>query len=301
MKKGLGKGLGKGLDALLTYNEEAGYEGGGPQEIDVNKIEPSRDQPRKHFNEEQIGELAESIADYGIIQPLIVREDGEKYIIVAGERRWRAACVAGLETVPVIIRQVSELETLEIALIENIQREDLNPIEEATCYKRLNEEFSLNQEIIAKKVGKSRSYIANIMRLLRLEPRIQEYVAQGKLTIGHAKALMAIDDRNIQMYFAKKIVEEGLNVREAEDFVRKYAAPANQRQNLKEIMGEEQEKSPYDKEKHSDFQVELRTFFGTRVNIRDNRTGNGGGKIEINYFSQEDLGRIVDVVKGLRD
>ena len=304
MKKGLGKGLGKGLDALLAYGDAAGetQEGAGVAfEVDINKIEPNREQPRKYFVQDQIDELTASVREYGIIQPLIVKEDGEKYLIIAGERRWRAARAAKLKQIPVVVRECTELESLEIALIENIQRADLNPIEEAICYKRLNEEFNLNQDVIAKKVGKSRSHVANTLRFTRLDPRIQAYVISGELSPGHAKAVVSIENKDIQYYFAKKIVDEGLNVREAEEFVRKYGGPLPSIDAATILEGADDARADkVDKEKYVGFQVELRTILGTRVNIRDNRTGNGGGKIEISYFSEEDLSRIIENVKRLR-
>ena len=302
MKKGLGKGLGKGLDALLTYSEateEAGTEN-VVFEVEITKVEPSRDQPRKHFEQDHIEELAESIKEYGVIQPLIVRPDGDKYIIVAGERRWRAANIAGLAQVPVIVKEYSDLEMLEVALIENVQREDLNPMEEATCYKRLNEGFDLSQEVIAKKVGKSRSHVTNMLRLLKLDSRVADLVVKGDLSAGHAKALISIENKEIQYYYARKIVNEGASVRAAEEFVRKYSTPPLSEEEQAAIMQGEVKERENHKIKYVTHQTDLRGILGTRVNIRDNRTGGGGGKIEINYFSEDDLNRIVEIVKKLK-
>jgi ParB family chromosome partitioning protein len=301
------KGLGKGLNALLVHAEIPGSEGAGPRadeeifEVEISKIMPNPGQPRKHFEASQIEELAESISTFGIIQPLIVKKSGEKYVLVAGERRWRAAKSANLERVPVIVREYSDMQTLEIALIENVQREDLNPIEEANCYKRLNDEFNLTQEEISKKVGKSRSHISNSIRLLKLDPKIQAFIIEGQLTPGHAKAVLAIDNKEIQNYFARKMVEDNLSVREAEEFVRKYGAPMTdeEKQQLLESGDNLSEKKAAEK-KYAHFQMELRGLLSTRVNIRDNRTGSSGGKIEINYFSEDDLRRIVDLIKSRR-
>jgi len=291
------KGLGKGLNALITYDEVAALKAVAADEeiyeVDITKVMPNPGQPRKHFDESQIEELAASIKEFGIVQPLIVKKNNENYMIVAGERRWRAAQIAGLSRIPVVVREYSDMQMLEIALIENIQREDLNPIEEANCYKRLNEVFSLTHEDISGKVGKSRSHISNSIRLLRLDSRIQAYIVTGDLTVGHAKAILPIENKEIQLYFARKMVEEQLNVREAEEFVRKYGGTS----------GAAEARMPEKKEadkKYNHFQTELRGILSTRVNIRDNRTGNGGGKIEINYFSEEDLGRIIGLIKSSR-
>ncbi|MCL2396470.1 MAG: ParB/RepB/Spo0J family partition protein [Defluviitaleaceae bacterium] len=290
MKKGLGKGLGKGLDALIAYNEANDEPvSGGVLEVEIGKINPNPDQPRKRFDRSHIEELAESVKEFGIIQPIIVTQFGDNYVIVAGERRWRAAQHLGLGKIPVIVREYSGIEVLEIALIENIQREDLNPIEEANCYKKLNEEFSLTQEEIAKKVGKSRSHITNCIRLLRLQAPVQDFIINGELSMGHAKTLLSVDDQEAQTLLAAKIVEEGLSVRTAEELAKKLADGQVPEEEKPKLAAES-------KEKYTSFQMDLRGILGTRVNIRDNKTG-GGGKIEINYFSAEDLNRIIDIVK----
>lgn len=296
------KGLGKGVNALIYGSglDESMSEGAGVTEIDIKKIQPNREQPRKHFEQAHIEELAESVREFGIIQPILVRPDGDNYIIVAGERRWRAAHHAGLKQVPVVVRDCSDLESLEIALIENVQRENLNPIEEANCYRRLNEEFSLTQEEIAQKVGKSRSHITNLLRLLRLDPRVQEFVTSGKLTAGHAKAILPIENKEIQLYFAKKVMEDDLNVREAEEFVKKYGTPLTDEQRAEILNTPPENRVVEKKESYVNYQMDLRGILGTRVNIRDNRTGGGGGKIEINYFTEDDLSRIVDIIKKLK-
>ncbi|MCL2573899.1 MAG: ParB/RepB/Spo0J family partition protein [Defluviitaleaceae bacterium] len=299
------KGLGKGLNALIAHTEIPS--GGGTRadeeifEVEISKVAPNPDQPRKHFEESQIEELAESVDAFGIIQPLVVKKNGDNYIIVAGERRWRAAQKAGLKRVPIIIREYSDMQTLEIALIENVQREDLNPIEEANCYKRLSDDFGLKQEEISKKVGKSRSHISNCIRLLKLDPKIQAYIINGQLTTGHAKAILAIDNKEIQNYFARQMVEDNLSVREAEEFVKKYGMPLTEeeKQRIMESGSEPSDKKTAEK-KYINFQMELRGLLSTRVNIKDNKTGSGGGKIEINYFSEDDLSRIIEIIKTSR-
>jgi len=298
------KGLGKGLNALISYTDDFDVNSGdasGVLELDIKKIAPNREQPRKHFEQSMIEELADSIKEYGVIQPIIVRPGAsdDDYIIIAGERRWRAAHHAGLQVLPAVVRDCTDLQCLEIALVENVQREDLNPIEEANCYKNLSEVFNLGQEEIAQKVGKSRSHIANLLRLLRLDERVQELVITGVLTVGHAKAILPIESKEIQLYFAKKIVEDGLNVRESEEFVRKYGMPLTDEERH-EILNPESKPIAEKKEKYVGHQMDLRGILGTRVNIRDNRTGSGGGKIEINYFTEEDLNRIVEIIKQLK-
>ncbi|MCL2753258.1 MAG: ParB/RepB/Spo0J family partition protein [Defluviitaleaceae bacterium] len=296
MKKGLTKGLGKGLDALIKYSSESTESNIEIIEADIASVFPNKDQPRKFFKTPEIEELSASIKEFGIIQPLVVkRNDNDTYTIIAGERRFRAAKQAGLETVPVIVRDYSDLEILGIALIENIQREDLNPIEEAMCYKRLNEEFGMIQEEIAKKIGKSRSHISNCIRVLKLDDVVLELISSEKLTMGHAKAILSADDKETQVYFAQKMLEEGMNVRQAEEFVRNY--------NTEETAVETEKKATPKKaakEIYVNYQVDLRGVLGTRVNIKDTKTDGSSGKIEINYFSQEDLQRIVDIIKNRR-
>ena len=296
------KGLGKGLTALISYADAPALDSTrGDEEIfevEITKVRPNQDQPRKHFEESHIEELAESIKEFGIVQPIIAKREGEEFVIVAGERRWRAAQKAELLRVPVIVRDYSDLQTLEIALIENVQREDLNPIEEANCYKKLNADFSLTQEEISKKVGKSRSHVSNSIRLLKLDAKIQAYITSGELTMGHAKAILSIDNKEMQNHFARKIVEEKMSVREAEDVVKKYGSPASEgeKQATLEVTKDMAAKDKEDK-KYLKFQMDLRSVLSTRVNIKDNRTGSGGGKIEINYFSEDDLARIIEIIK----
>lgn len=227
-KRGLGRRFNpKGLEALIDIgSEEFDSENkneSGITEVDIMKIQPNRSQPRKKFNDESISELCESIKQVGIIQPLVVIQTGEFYEIVAGERRYRAARLAGIEKVPVIIKKYSELEILQTALIENIQREDLNPVDEAMTYKKFNEEFSLSQEEIAKKVGKSRSAVANSMRLLKLGENVLDMLRQGELSVGHCKVLLGIEDEEEQKYLADKIISENMSVRQTETMVNEAA------------------------------------------------------------------------------
>jgi len=298
MKKGLTKGLGKGLDALITYSNETTESNTEIVEADISLIFPNENQPRKIFKELEIEELAESIKEFGIIQPLIVKQNKDgSYTIIAGERRWRAAKTAGLANVPVVVRNYSDLEILGIALIENIQREDLNPIEEAMCYKRLSEEFGMTQEEIAKKIGKSRSHISNCIRVLKLDDTVLDLISSERLTMGHAKAILSAEDKETQEFFAQKMVEEGMNVRQAEEFVRKFTA-----ENAAVMVEAEKKATPrrVAKEIYTSYQVDLRGILGTRVNIRDSKADGDSGKIEINYFSQEDLERIVGIIKNHR-
>jgi ParB family chromosome partitioning protein len=293
--KKLGKGLGKGLDALITYGEVA-EEALNQEilEIGIDAVRPNKNQPRKVFKEPEIAELAESIVEFGIVQPLIVRQEGSNsYTIVAGERRWRAAKVAELKVIPVIVRNFTDFEMLGIALIENIQREDLNPVEEAVCYKRLNEEFGMTQEEIAKKIGKSRSHISNCIRVLKLDDRVLDMVSNERLSMGHAKAILATSDKDEQFYLAAEIMEEGMNVRQAEDFVRKYMVTADKIE--EELQTKQKEQAKALKEAFSAYQKNLEALLSTRVNIKSTKSGEGG-KIEINYFTKTDLERILSII-----
>ena len=234
-KSGLGKGLGKGLDTLIPAGTGIKSTPKTKQEVVVEKvikkeevmvklteIEPNREQPRKNFDEDSLLELAESIKQFGVIQPLIVQKKGESYEIIAGERRWRAAKLAGLKEVPVIVKEYSEQERMEISLIENIQRENLNPIEEAMAYKRLLTEFSLKQDEVAERVSKSRTAVTNSMRLLKLDEHVQQMVIDDMLTTGHARALLGIEDKELQRTLASKVFDNKLSVRETEKLVRSY-------------------------------------------------------------------------------
>lgn len=280
------KGLGRGLQALIP--EYQGEEPQGVETINIAYIHPNQYQPRKQFNEESLKELAESIKQNGIIQPIIVRKVASGYQIVAGERRWRAAKIAGLSEIPAIVRDFDDLQVMEIALIENLQREDLNPIEEAKAYKALIEQFNLTQEEISKKIGKSRSVIANSMRLLNLDDRVQAMLVKGEITIGHAKVILSLPSKNLQYEAAKKVVTENLNVRETEDLVK----------NLLRKNGKSSQKG---KSNRIDIHIKeiednLCSFLGTKVKI--SQRGKNRGIIQIEYYSDEDLTRIIELIYG---
>lgn len=288
------KGLGKGLNALMSTNDVE-TAANRVHEIDINKINPNRNQPRASFDDESLSELAESIKEVGIIQPLTVKKIDDYFEIIAGERRWRAARMAGVRKVPVIVRDFDELKSLEAALIENIQREDLNPLEEALTYSRFSEEFSLTQEEIARKVGKSRPAVANAMRLLNLDSRVQTFLREGRLSSGHARALLAIEDNNLQFELADRVIDYGLSVRETEELVK----------NTNEKKYEVSEDTPQKKVSVENPEAareclrisnELKSIFGTKVNIKNNKN-KGSGKIEIEYTSADDLDRIVGLIK----
>ncbi len=275
MKKGLGKGLG----ALITSAET---EDNGIREIRLNEVEPNSGQPRKNFNDEKLAQLAESIKQHGIVQPLIVQRDGSQYKIVAGERRWRAARIAGLKTIPVIIRDLSNKQVMEIALIENLQREDLNPIEEAEAYDKLMNEFAMTQEEIAGTVGKSRPAIANSLRLLSLQDKIRVRLIDGELTSGHARALLAIEDQELQVRAADEIMKKELNVRETELLVKRLT----QQKQIK--------KKKVDDVEYLAIEERFREVLGTKVKIMNNKTK---GKIMIEYYSLEELDRLISLVE----
>lgn len=259
-------------------------------ELKVSELEPNRDQPRKAFDEVQLEELADSIRKYGVLQPLLVQKKKDNYEIIAGERRWRAAKLAGLKTVPVVIREYSPQQAMEIALIENVQREDLNPIEEALAYQRLMQEFSLKQEEIAERVSKNRTTITNSMRLLNLTPEVQKMLVEGRISSGHARALLALSDPQQQIELAKKVELERMSVREIEKAVK--------------LLGKEKKEK---KKKEVDEAVELvfqdmenrmKTVMGTKVNI--SRKDKTKGKIEIEYYSEAELERIVELIESIQ-
>lgn len=255
--------------------------------VPILKVEPNPDQPRRQFDEDALQELADSIKQYGILQPLIVKKHDQFYEIIAGERRWRAAKLAGLKEVPVLIRDYAENEIVEIALIENIQREDLNPIEEALAYKRLMEEFSLKQDQVAAKVSKSRAAITNSLRLLKLDPRVQNLLSEEMISTGHARALLAINDADQQYEIAMKVFDEKLSVREIEKLVKQLAKkkkePPKEDNTVHEFLFANMEES-------------LKQALGSKVNIKNK---NNKGKIEIEYYSKEELDRLVDMLRTL--
>ena len=262
--------------------------------IDINKIEPNNSQPRKNFNEDSLQELADSIKQHGMIEPLIVQQ-GEKgfYRIIAGERRWRAAKIAGLKEIPVIVKDYTNQEIMEIALIENIQREDLNPIEEAEAFQKLIEEYHLKQDEIAEKVSKSRVAITNALRLLKLDEKVRQMVIEDKIKSGHARALLAIEDLELQYNTALKVFDEKLSVRETEKLV-KNLSKDDKKQEEKKISAEEQLQVVY-----AEYAEKLKTIMGTKVNINRNKDGKKG-KIEIEYYSSEEFERIIDMMSHLQ-
>ncbi len=290
------RGLGKGLDALIPVsndvknskkaNGSSEKEKGQETLVKITMVEPNREQPRKSFDEEALNELAESIKQFGLLQPILVQDRKDHYEIIAGERRWRAAKIAGLKEVPVIIKNLTEQEIVEISLIENIQRENLNPIEEALAYKKLLNEFHLKQEEVAERVSKSRTAVTNSMRLLKLAEEVQEMVVQEKITTGHARALLGIEDTEQQISTAKKIVNEKLSVRDIEKLVKNINKPAKEKK--------------LSKEKNFDFiyqdiEEKLKLSLGTKVSIAAKE--NGSGKIEIEFYSGDDLERLLEILK----
>lgn len=287
-------GLGKGLDSLIpvhnnTEKEKAVVEKVVEKKTDtvlrITEIEPNKGQPRKNFNEDALEELADSIKQFGLIQPLVVQKRDGYYEIIAGERRWRAAKKAGLKEVPVIIRDYTDEEMMEITLIENLQREDLNPIEEAQAYKRLINDYKLKQDEIAEKVSKSRVAITNSMRLLKLSEKVQDMIVDEMISSGHGRALLALNDKKMQEELANSIFDEKLSVRETEQIVKALNNPKEKKQ----------------KEEYSDnfvyekIENEFKEIIGTNVSIK--RKSQDKGKIEIEYYSTEDLERIIDLMK----
>lgn len=289
-KTGLGS-KGMGIEALINNKlddlKETGNKG-GILEVDINLIEPNRKQPRKHFDENTLEELASSLKTYGMIQPVVVKKVGDYYELIAGERRWRAAKIAGLKKIPILEKKWEEGEAFEAALVENLQREDLNPMEEAESYHRLQEEFGLNQEQIAEKVGKSRSAVANSLRLLQLDTRVVNFVIENKLSSGHARALLAIGDGEAQFLLAEHIIEEGLSVRSTETLVKAEL-------NKKEIPLEKKEKDfSIDEANQRQLESTLKSIFATKVKLNQKKNK---GKIEITYYSEEELDRILSIMK----
>lgn len=258
--------------------------------IKVTSIEPNREQPRKDFNEEAMVELAESMKIYGVLQPLLVQKKGDYYEIIAGERRWRAAKLAGIKEVPVVIREYTKQQTMEIALIENVQREDLNPIEEAKAYQRLIQEFELKQEEIAARVGKNRVTITNSMRLLKLDERVQDMLVQNQITGGHARALLAVEDGELQYVLAGKVIAENLSVREIEKIVKSLS----KKKNPKENKVEDESLALI----FRDLEERMKSAMGTKVSI--NRKDKNKGRVEIEYYSESELERIVELIESIR-
>lgn len=292
------RGLGKGIDAMISGDDtktkkivkEVIKEG---DTIDINKIEPNSNQPRKNFNEDKIHELAESIKQHGLIEPLIVQK-GKKgfYTIIAGERRWRAAREAGIKEIPVIVKDYTDQQVMEIALIENIQREDLNAIEEAEAYEHLIKDFNLKQDEVAERVSKSRVAITNSLRLLKLDPRVREMIIEDKIKSGHARALLSITDPEEQYRLAVMIFDNSMSVRETEKMVKKYLADKDKP--VKKVK----EKDTQTELIYKDYEEKLKTVIGTKVNI--NNKGKGKGKIEIEYFSPDEFDRIISMMMSMK-
>ncbi len=285
------RGLGKGLDALIPsgIGETKSKSEGNDQKkqdvyVDINKIEPNREQPRKHFDEDALLELSESIKQHGVIQPILVQDRKSYYEIIAGERRWRASKLAGLKEVPVVIRNYSDQEIVELSLIENIQREDLNPIEEAHAYRRLMTEFNLKQDEVADRVSKSRTAVTNSMRLLKLCDNVQEMIINDMISTGHARAIISIEDPDEQYTLAQKIFDEKMSVREVEKYIKNLNKPEKvkkEKNKSLEVIYQEKEES-------------LKQSLGTKVTVTGK--GNGSGKIEIEFFSHDDFDRLMEIL-----
>lgn len=271
------KGLGKGLGALIS--NEATEDETGIIELRINEIEPNAGQPRKYFDDEKLVQLSDSIKQHGIIQPIIVKKDNNRYIIIAGERRWRAAKLAGLSKVPVLIKEFTNRQVMEVALIENLQREDLNPIEEADAFLHLMNEYDMTQEQIAETIGRSRPAIANSLRLLGLSEDVKKYIVSGDLTSGHARTLVIIQDPEIQLKAAEYIIENKLSVRETENYIKKLFQNKSEKKKVVE---------------NPDFKFvenRLKNILGTKVKLQAN---NNKGKITIEYYSNDELERLLE-------
>jgi len=292
------KGLGKGLDSLIVNKNEGVVlaeeaDKSSTVEIDINKIEPNKNQPRKHFDEDALEELASNIKIHGIINPLIVQDRNGFYEIIGGERRWRAARMAGLKKVPVVVKHLSEQEFVEISLIDNLQRQNLNAIEEALAYKRLSEEFNLKQDEVAERVSKSRTAITNSLRLLKLDERVQQMIVDEMLTMGQARAILSIEDGDKQFNFAQRIFDEKLSVREVEKEVKKINSGKVDDKPSKEPKINSQLQALY-----GDLEESMKNKLGTKVviNPKDSKTG----KIEIEYYSQDELDRIINLLQSVK-
>ncbi len=281
------RGLGRGLDALIQTSSTANTDQLGPtSDIPVTVITANKFQPRRIFDSEALADLAQSIKQYGIVQPIVVRKTLNGYELVAGERRWRAAQLAGLKIVPAVIKEYTDAEMTEIALIENLQREDLNPIEEAFAYKKLMEEFGLTQEEVARKIGRSRSHIANIVRLLNLVAPVQEFVSRGTLSMGQARPILSLESEELQLEAAEIIIEEDLSARDAEELVKRLATAPRVK---KQVQPEKREFFLVEAEDR------LKMILGTQVKIKP---GKMKSKIEIEFYSGDDLERIIETLGG---
>ena len=289
--------MGKGLDSLIVNKQGTAKKADHKSDesgvmVNINKVEPNREQPRKNFDEDALMELSDSIKQFGVLSPLLVQDKGTYYEIIAGERRWRAAKMAGLKEVPVIIRNLTDQEIVEISLIENIQREDLNPIEEALAYKRLLEEFHLKQDEVAERVSKSRTAVTNSMRLLKLDERVQQMIIDEMITTGHARAILSITDKDKQYEFAQRIFDEKLSVRDVEKEVKRM------QKEKKADKNKENDFDPKLQAIYTDLEEQLKGIFGTKVSI--NAKDKKKGKIEIEYYSQDELDRIINLFRSVQ-
>ena len=288
MKKGLGKGLDSMIPEKKTKAEMKEAEDKSLTEIKISEIDPNMGQPRKKFDEDELLELAESIKIHGVIQPIILTKRGKRYEIIAGERRWRASKLAGLTKIPAVIREYTDKEIMEVSLIENIQRQDLNPIEEALAFKNLIDEYKMKQDDLAERVSKSRSTITNALRLLKLDDKVKAMLAEGLISTGHARALLAVEDKNKQQALAVKIFDEKLSVREAEKLVKQ----------ILENKEPKKEEKPSEKLIYKKLEDSLKSIIGSKVSIKGR--DNGKGKIEIDYYSIEELDRITELLSTIK-
>ena len=293
------RGLGKGLESLIpnavgeakkkeAISQDSGKsseEKGSETILKITMVEPNRKQPRKNFDEDSLQELCDSIKQVGLIQPILVQDRKDHYEIIAGERRWRAAKMAGLKEIPVIIRDYSDQEIMEISLIENIQREDLNPIEEAQAYKRLLTEFHLKQDEVAERVSKSRAAVTNSIRLLKLTDKVQQMVIDDMITTGHARALLAVEDPEAQYILAQQIFDQKLSVRDVEKLVKKLNAPEKEKNKTEDKTLQVI---------YQDIEDRLKQRLSTKVKVSSK--GEGSGKIEIEFYNHEDLDRLLDMI-----
>ena len=271
--------LGRGLSALIQAPEK---KESGSYRCPVDEIVPNRFQPRRTFDEVKLKELVDSIKENDIIEPLVTRKTDDGHELIAGERRWRAAKLAGLKDVPIVVLDVTDEESLELAIIENIQREDLNAIEEAEAYQRLLESFSLSQEGVAKKVGKERATVANYLRLLKLPAEVKDEIVKGSVSMGHARALLSLDNQAKQREACRRVVQKGLSVRETEKLVKGY--------------GQERRKVRSDKSNLAPVEAELRKLFGTKITVKENK---GKGRVEIEFYSPDELERVLELLRSI--
>jgi hypothetical protein len=288
MKKGLGKGLDSMIPEKKTKAEMKEAQDKSLAEIKISEIDPNMGQPRKKFDEDELLELAESIKIHGVIQPIILTKRGKRYEIIAGERRWRASKLAGLVKIPAVIREYTDKEIMEVSLVENIQRQDLNPIEEALAFKNLIDEYKMKQDDLAERVSKSRSAITNALRLLKLDDKVKAMLAEGLISTGHARALLAVEDKNKQQILATKIFDEKLSVRETEKLVKQ----------ILENKEPKKEEKPSEKLIYKKLEDSLKSIIGSKVSIKGR--DNGKGKIEIDYYSIEELDRITELLSTIK-